>query len=134
MNGGRSQMSRKDAGSGLPHVFFSMGASVLIGAISVLLFLLPTISFAAIVSSQPDHSVDTRGIIMGSDCITLATSTESHYRPKKNETVIMTKPRELDDMDEDDAVDSRPIKQKLPGMIIPIIPYLSTKQGEIIVM
>ncbi|MBM3261516.1 hypothetical protein FJY93_03800 [Candidatus Kaiserbacteria bacterium] len=42
-----------------------------------LLFLLPTISFAAIVSSQPDHSVDTRGIIMGSDCITLATSTSN---------------------------------------------------------
>jgi len=50
---------------------------------------------------------------------TAATSTESHYRPKKDTTVIMTKPRDLDDGDSDDDVDSRPTKQKFPGMIIP---------------
>ena len=45
---------------------------------------------------------------------TFATSTESHYRPKKNQTIIMTKSRDFDDDDSDD-VDSRPIKRKLPG-------------------
>ena len=62
---------------------------------------------------------------------TNATSTESHYRPKKDLTVIMTKPRDLDDEDSDAGVDSRPIKQKLPGMIIPMA---ITKDGKVLVI
>ena len=63
---------------------------------------------------------------------TNATSTESHYRPKRDLTVIMTKPRDLDDEDseEDDNVDSRPVKQKLPGMIIPL---LVTEKGKVLI-
>ena len=59
---------------------------------------------------------------------TLATSAESHYRPKKNITVIMTKPRDLDDDDNDDDTDTRPTKERLPGMIIP---RMVTDSGEI---
>jgi hypothetical protein len=62
---------------------------------------------------------------------TIATSTETHYHPKKDQTVIMTKPRELDDEDSDDEVDSRPIKQKFPGMIIP---SLVTEKGRALVI
>jgi len=61
---------------------------------------------------------------------TIATSTESHYRPKKNETIFMTKPRDLDDEDSEDDVDSRPAKQKLPGMIIPSV---VTQKGRVLV-
>jgi len=53
-----------------------------------------------------------------------ATSTmviESHFRPKKNITVIMQKPIDDDDMDTDDDVDTRPVKTKLTGLIIPTI-------------
>jgi len=60
---------------------------------------------------------------------TNATTTESHYRPKKDVTVIMTKPQNLDDDDSDDGVDSRPVKQTLPGMIIP---YLKTERGQVL--
>ena len=59
-----------------------------------------------------------------------ATSTlESHYRPKKNTTIIMTKPRELDDSEDDDS-DMRPVKQTLPGMVIP---YIETEKGSLII-
>lgn len=53
---------------------------------------------------------------------------ESHYRPKKNVTIIMTKPQELNDSDEDDDCDKRPVREKLSGMIIP---WLITNQGNI---
>lgn len=52
-------------------------------------------------------------------------SVESHYRPKEDITVFMTRPRESDDNDPDD--NERPIKQKLPGMIVPGI---KTNQGK----
>jgi pimeloyl-ACP methyl ester carboxylesterase len=61
---------------------------------------------------------------------TNATSTESHWRPKKNQTVIMMKPIDLDDGDGDDDSDSRPTKIKVPGFVIP---YLTTKQGSLII-
>jgi len=54
---------------------------------------------------------------------------ESHYRPKKNVTILMTKPTNLDENDYDgDDVDTRPVKTKLSGFIIPSI---TTKNGEI---
>jgi len=56
--------------------------------------------------------------------------TETHYRPKKNITVIMQKPFDDDDSDTDDDVDNRPIKTKLQGFIIPSI---ITKRGAITV-
>lgn len=58
----------------------------------------------------------------------LATSTESHYRSKQDATIIMTKPRELDDEGSDDGADVRPIRQVLPGMVVP---YLSTDKGSL---
>jgi pimeloyl-ACP methyl ester carboxylesterase len=60
---------------------------------------------------------------------TIATSTESHYRPKKDLTVIMTKPKDIDDSEEDDS-DIRPIKQTLSGMVIP---YIRTEEGRVII-
>jgi hypothetical protein len=59
-----------------------------------------------------------------------STSTESHWRPKKNQTIVMTKPTDLDDEDGDDEVDGRATKIKLPGFVVP---YLTTKQGKIII-
>jgi len=62
---------------------------------------------------------------------TFATSTvliESHYRPKKNQTLIMSTPIDLDDTDTDDDADMRPIKTKLQGFVIP---SLVTKRGKI---
>jgi len=57
----------------------------------------------------------------------IATSSlESHFRPKKGQTVIMQMPQDLDDSDNDDACDSRPAKLTLPGMVIP---FLITNKG-----
>ena len=53
---------------------------------------------------------------------------EAHYRPKKNATWIMEKPRELDEDDNDDDVEKRPTWKKLPGLVVP---YLQTEQGKI---
>ncbi|MHB1316561.1 MAG: lipase/acyltransferase domain-containing protein [Minisyncoccota bacterium] len=56
------------------------------------------------------------------------TKFEAHYRPKKNITVIMEKPTEFDDSDSDDDADVRPVRQKLPGMVIPSI---KTENGSV---
>ncbi len=64
---------------------------------------------------------------------TFSTSTvviESHFRPKKNVTLIMNTPVDLDDGDTDDTVDTRPIKTKLQGFVIP---SFITKRGAITV-
>lgn len=52
---------------------------------------------------------------------------ESHYVPKKDETILMEKPRELDD-DSDDGADRRPTRTRLPGMVIPGI---LTEMGQV---
>lgn len=52
---------------------------------------------------------------------------ESHYLPKKNETLIMEKPRELADLGDDDA-DRRPVRKRLSGMIVP---GLLTEKGSV---
>lgn len=61
---------------------------------------------------------------------TASTTLESHYRPKKNKTVIMTRPQDLDDSDSDDDSDMRPTRETLPGMVIP---YITTKNGSLII-
>jgi pimeloyl-ACP methyl ester carboxylesterase len=58
------------------------------------------------------------------------TTLESHWRPKKAKTIIMLKPQDLDDTDTDDAVDVRPTKITLPGMVIP---YIVTQKGSIVI-
>jgi pimeloyl-ACP methyl ester carboxylesterase len=60
---------------------------------------------------------------------TASSTVESHYRPKQNITMIMTRPQELDDnRDDDNDADRRATKQKLAGLVIPA---LVTKQGVI---
>jgi len=61
---------------------------------------------------------------------TAATSTESHFRPVKNTTIIMTKPIDLDDADTDDDVDIRPTKTKVSGLVVP---YMRTEKGNLII-
>lgn len=67
-------------------------------------------------------------ILFGSHIATESELLESHYFPKRNETWIMEKPRELGDDDNNDDAEKRPVWKKLPGMIIP---YMQTKQGKI---
>lgn len=43
-------------------------------------------------------------------------STETHFRPKKGITTIMTTPLDLDEGEDGDDVDMRAIKEKLPGV------------------
>lgn len=52
---------------------------------------------------------------------------ESHYLPKKHQTVIMEKPRDLSD-EGDDNTDRRPVRKKISGMIIP---GLTTEKGNV---
>jgi pimeloyl-ACP methyl ester carboxylesterase len=59
---------------------------------------------------------------------TPATKVETHYRPKKDVTVVMTKPIDLDDEDDGDEVDLRPTKEKLSGMHTV---QISVKSGKI---
>jgi pimeloyl-ACP methyl ester carboxylesterase len=61
---------------------------------------------------------------------TIATTSESHFRPKKNTTIIMTKPVDLDDTDTDDDVDVRPTKTKVAGLVVP---YMRTEKGSLII-
>jgi hypothetical protein len=58
------------------------------------------------------------------------TTLESHWRPKKTKTIIMLKPQDLDDSDSDDAVDVRPTKVTLSGMVVP---YITTQKGNLII-
>ncbi len=53
---------------------------------------------------------------------------ESHYRPKKDVTVIMEKPEELDEEEDDDRVDTRPMKKELSGLVVP---FMQTGQGKV---
>ena len=53
---------------------------------------------------------------------------EFHYRPKKNVTVIMQKPQDWDDRDEEDENNNRLVRETLPGMVVP---YLQTEQGHV---
>ncbi|MDP2838135.1 MAG: hypothetical protein Q8O53_02560 [Candidatus Moranbacteria bacterium] len=53
---------------------------------------------------------------------------ESHYRPKQDVTIIMEKPQDMDDRDEDDDADRRRVREKLLGMVVP---YMQTAQGII---
>ena len=59
---------------------------------------------------------------------TETTVIESHFRPKKKWTTLMTKPVDLDDGDNDDDSDNRPQKTKLPGMVVV---GLTTDKGDV---
>jgi hypothetical protein len=61
---------------------------------------------------------------------TSASLLESHWRPKKNQTIIMTKPLDFDDSDVDDDADARPTKEAMAGMVVP---YLVTGRGSVII-
>ena len=54
--------------------------------------------------------------------------TETHYRPKRNVTIVMTKPEDLDDRDDDDDCERRATMDILSGLVIPGI---QTNQGKI---
>ncbi|MDO8566232.1 MAG: hypothetical protein Q7S04_03555 [Candidatus Moranbacteria bacterium] len=66
--------------------------------------------------------------MFASNMRTVSKTIESHYLPKKNITIIMQKPINLDERDEDSDVESRPVKEKLSGMIIP---GLITEKGSV---
>lgn len=57
--------------------------------------------------------------LFASQLRTDSTDIEAHYIPKKNETWIMERPRELADDDNDDDSEHRLIRTKLSGMVIP---------------
>lgn len=57
-----------------------------------------------------------------------STTLESHYRPRKNQTVIMTGSTDFDDSDSDDGCDNRSVKMKLQGLVIPGV---QTSSGSI---
>jgi len=59
---------------------------------------------------------------------TVSTDIESHYIPKRNETWIMERPRDLADDEKDDESERRPVRKRLSGMVIP---YLQTGKGSI---
>lgn len=58
------------------------------------------------------------------------TRLESRYIPRTNETWIMERPEELDDDEGDDESEEGPVRQKLPGLVVP---YLKTSQGQVLV-
>jgi hypothetical protein len=51
---------------------------------------------------------------------------ESLYVPRTNETWIMERPQDIEDDERDDESERRPIKKKLPGLVVP---YVQTLQG-----
>lgn len=53
---------------------------------------------------------------------------ETHFRPKENQTILMTTPIDMDDSDTDDSADARATKTSLPGMIVE---GLVTNRGKI---
>ena len=53
---------------------------------------------------------------------------ETHFRPKKNVTIMMKIPIDMDDSDTDDNTDTRPIKMTLQGMVVE---GLNTNKGDI---
>jgi hypothetical protein len=72
-----------------------------------------------VISSIPiplTYKWSTNNKILASFVKTQNTAIETHYRPKKNLTVIMTKPIDLDDNDDGDDIDARPTKEKLAGI------------------
>lgn len=65
--------------------------------------------------------------LFASHLFTQDMSVESHFLPKRNETWLMEKPRELAD-DGDDERERRPLRKKIPGMVVP---HLTTLRGTL---
>lgn len=59
---------------------------------------------------------------------TASSTLEAHYQPKKNMTVLMTKPQELDEREGDRDSDSRPVRSSFRGLLVP---GLQTEKGGI---
>lgn len=59
-----------------------------------------------------------------------STLLESHYRPKKGVTILTLPLTDLDDSDSDDTSDTRPVKLKLPGRVVP---YMQTDKGRVLI-
>jgi hypothetical protein len=68
-----------------------------------------------------------RYALLASHLFTLDTAVESHYLPRRNETWVMEKPRELAD-EGDDESERRPIRKKFPGVVVPGV---VTEQGMV---
>jgi pimeloyl-ACP methyl ester carboxylesterase len=68
-----------------------------------------------------------RYALLASHLFTLNTAVESHYLPRRNETWVMEKPRELAD-EGDDESERRPIRKKFPGVVVPGV---VTEQGMV---
>ena len=60
---------------------------------------------------------------------TTISAIESHYRPQKNQTIIMQIPTDLDDSDSDDGTDARPTKTILTGLVVP---FFTTNRGAVV--
>jgi pimeloyl-ACP methyl ester carboxylesterase len=73
---------------------------------------------------QIDRSAKYRKL--ASSLKTGSTRLETRYIPWTDETWIMERPQDLGDAERDDESERRPVKQKLPGLVVP---YLLTKQG-----
>lgn len=57
-----------------------------------------------------------------------STTIETHYRSKKNQTIVMMEPIELGNEENDYDGDSRATRSIMSGMVIP---WVVTDQGEI---
>jgi hypothetical protein len=59
---------------------------------------------------------------------TIGQRLEAHYRPRQDVTILMTRPEDLNDEDDDSRIDMRPTRERLPGLVVP---YLETKEGKV---
>jgi pimeloyl-ACP methyl ester carboxylesterase len=59
---------------------------------------------------------------------TIGQRLETHYRPRQDVTILMTRPEDLNDEDDDSRIDMRPTRERLPGWVVP---YLETKEGKV---
>jgi hypothetical protein len=80
--------------------------------------------------AQYKWQIDRKGKyqLLATSLRTEASRVESHYNQKKNETWIKERPQDIIDDDWDDESDRRPIRKKLPGMVVP---YMQSEKGNV---
>lgn len=91
---------------------------------NVLLVATTTVKYKWLIDKQGKYTMFAAYIQNGT------TTTEVHYRPKKNQTIIMQYPTDIDDSDSDDNCETRPVRLKLQGFIIP---WIETQNGGTVV-